>query len=109
MKLIQCPACSNEISPAAEFCPKCGHPNRTGNSPSTMSCYQCDSPATQKCVHCETLSCAVHLESCRANKDRVLLCLACAEKQKKANKAIHLFAFFAFLIVVILLATQSQR
>ena len=26
MSLIQCPACSSPVSPAAPTCPKCGHP-----------------------------------------------------------------------------------
>lgn len=27
MHLIECASCGNEISPKAEVCPKCGHPN----------------------------------------------------------------------------------
>ncbi len=28
MKTIKCENCSNEISPEAVTCPKCGHPNK---------------------------------------------------------------------------------
>ena len=28
MKTIKCESCSNELSPKAATCPKCGHPNK---------------------------------------------------------------------------------
>lgn len=35
MKLISCPACKREISPAAPACPGCGHPMHHTAAPSS--------------------------------------------------------------------------
>src|SRR5579871_5450072 len=85
MPLINCPACGRQISTAAEFCPQCGHPNRSAAGrpdqfstdflgkdipastavPATSgpTCYACSLPATTRCQRCGTMSCASHLQN----------------------------------------------
>lgn len=36
MKLIKCKSCSEDISPKAATCPKCGHPNKQGSTARTI-------------------------------------------------------------------------
>lgn len=63
-RLIDCPACGRQISPEAEACPQCGHPNRpAARLPAGPTCYACPTTATTRCQSCGVLSCATHLES----------------------------------------------
>jgi hypothetical protein len=64
-RLIDCPACGRQISPQAEACPQCGHPNRPAapRTPAGPSCYACSADATTRCQSCGVLSCATHLQS----------------------------------------------
>ena len=64
MPLIDCPACNRQISTEAVACPQCGHPNHPKTPGSAAPpCYACTSPATTRCQSCNSLSCAVHLQS----------------------------------------------
>jgi hypothetical protein len=91
MALISCPECGRQISTAAEACPGCGYPIRSGGRPPAPAsaaerefqqkvdeigkkaaaakepdgprCYSCPRTATTRCQSCGAFSCAEHLQS----------------------------------------------
>ena len=63
MPLVNCSACDQLISTAAEACPGCGHPNPLVKKPvpAGPKCYACPATATTRCQSCGALSCVEHV------------------------------------------------
>jgi hypothetical protein len=115
ISLIPCPACGRRISPEAEACPQCGHPNRrpppaptdrivrdlaqvqahghpnrhAQSAPTELTCYACSAMATTRCQRCGVLSCAQHLKNIVVMHGRggtsELRCATCYSEAKEAN------------------------
>ena len=104
MSLINCKACSRQISSEAEFCPQCGHPNRKSSPPEGPPCYACSTTATTRCQSCGKPSCVHHLQSIFVRHGNAgayeLRCESCYS----SAQAYHALQWILVLIALIIFA-----